>query len=136
MQQQKFLTPTEEAYLNKTKEFTNAQQRYIRCRLKKKLRLLSEQVNSCNVAADERAGCDSWSSLVSDTDLTTMINETEKKKWAECDLNARPPPCQGGILTRLDHRPYIYTAKNLLPQIYVIDPLSRGNALFSLVPQG
>ena len=27
-------------------------------------------------------------------------------KWAGSDLNQRPPPCQGGILTKLDHRPY------------------------------
>jgi hypothetical protein len=26
-------------------------------------------------------------------------------KWAGSDSNQRPPPCQGGILTRLDHRP-------------------------------
>jgi hypothetical protein len=25
--------------------------------------------------------------------------------WAGSDSNQRPPPCQGGILTRLDHRP-------------------------------
>ncbi|MDQ4066577.1 MAG: hypothetical protein M3114_03205 [Thermoproteota archaeon] len=52
------LTPTEQAYLfDNTKDFTNAQQRYIRCRLKKKLRLLGEQLQRCNVAANERAGC-------------------------------------------------------------------------------
>jgi hypothetical protein len=28
-------------------------------------------------------------------------------KWAGSDSNQRPPPCQGGILTRLDHRPFI-----------------------------
>jgi len=53
----KLLTPTEQAYLNNTQEFTNAQKRYIRCRLKKKLRLLGEELHSCNVAANERAGC-------------------------------------------------------------------------------
>ena len=26
-------------------------------------------------------------------------------EWAGSDSNQRPPPCQGGILTRLDHRP-------------------------------
>ncbi len=29
----------------------------------------------------------------------------QKTKWAGSDLNQRPPPCQGGILTKLDHRP-------------------------------
>ena len=54
------LTPQEQAYLfgnNNTKEFTNAQKRYIRCRLKKKLRLLGEELNSCNVAAAEHESC-------------------------------------------------------------------------------
>jgi hypothetical protein len=34
----------------------------------------------------------------------TKVNTT-KAKWAGSDSNQRPPPCQGGILTRLDHRP-------------------------------
>jgi hypothetical protein len=34
-------------------------------------------------------------------------NEEKEKKWAGQDLNSRSPPCQGGILTRLDHRPYV-----------------------------
>jgi hypothetical protein len=38
----RLLSPVEEAYLNGTKDFTKAQQRYIRYRLKKKLRLLDE----------------------------------------------------------------------------------------------
>ena len=28
--------------------------------------------------------------------------------WAGRDLNPRTPPCQGGILTKLDHRPVTY----------------------------
>ena len=28
--------------------------------------------------------------------------------WAGRDLNPRFPPCQGGVLTRLDHRPLNY----------------------------
>ena len=56
-----------------------------------------------------------------------MINEREnKEEWAESDSNQRPPPCQGGILTRLDHRPHIHAGK-FVAQIYVIDPLSCGN---------
>ena len=27
-------------------------------------------------------------------------------EWAGRDLNPRTPPCQGGILTKLDHRPF------------------------------
>ncbi len=44
-----FLSPTEQAFLNGSREFTKAQRRYIRCRLKKKIRLLQEE--SCNAAA-------------------------------------------------------------------------------------
>jgi hypothetical protein len=43
------LTKVEKEYLDGTRQFTKAQQRYIRCRLRKKLRLLNEE--SCNVAA-------------------------------------------------------------------------------------
>ena len=34
-------------------------------------------------------------------------NTIQNTKWAGSDLNQRPPPCQGGILTKLDHRPHI-----------------------------
>ncbi len=43
------LTKVEKEYLDGTRQLTKAQQRYIRCRLRKKLRLLNEE--SCNVAA-------------------------------------------------------------------------------------
>jgi hypothetical protein len=38
----RLLSPTEQAYLNGSRQFSNAQQRYIRLRLKKKLRLMDE----------------------------------------------------------------------------------------------
>ena len=41
-----FLSPIEQAYLNGTRQFTKPQQRYIRYRLNKKLRLLSEELTS------------------------------------------------------------------------------------------
>jgi hypothetical protein len=43
------LSKVEQAYLNGTREFTKPQIRYIKCRLKKKLRRLDEQ--GCNAAA-------------------------------------------------------------------------------------
>src|SRR5687767_13808845 len=43
------LTKVEKEYLDGSRQFTKSQQRYIRCRLRKKLRLLNEE--SCNVAA-------------------------------------------------------------------------------------
>jgi hypothetical protein len=33
------------------------------------------------------------------------IENCAQKEWAGRDLNPRTPPCQGGILTKLDHRP-------------------------------
>jgi hypothetical protein len=48
-----------------------------------------------------------WSSLIGIPDCMAY-NEREKEgEWAGWDLNPRSPPCQGGILTRLDHRPNI-----------------------------
>ena len=36
--------------------------------------------------------------------------------WAGRDLNPRTPPCQGGILTKLDHRPLaLRKHKNFVP---------------------
>ena len=60
-----------------------------------------------------------WSSLVKvplrtwrkseDTESGQAKHESKcnliYRKWAGRDSNTRPPPCQGGILTRLDHRP-------------------------------
>jgi hypothetical protein len=47
----RLLSPVEEAYLNGTRDFTKAQQRYIRYRLKKKLRLLDESRDAAAAAA-------------------------------------------------------------------------------------
>ncbi len=33
--------------------------------------------------------------------------------WARGDLNPGPPPCQGGVLTRLDDGPYHLTTQTL-----------------------
>jgi hypothetical protein len=40
------------------------------------------------------------------TGSNTKIN-AKTAKWAGSDLNQRTPPCQGGILTKLDHRPLV-----------------------------
>jgi hypothetical protein len=41
-------------------------------------------------------------------EIIMKINgKTSLSKWAGSDLNQRTPPCQGGILTKLDHRPLI-----------------------------
>ena len=107
----RLLSPVEQAYLNGSREFTKPQIRYIKCRLKKKLRHLDEK--GCNAAALlqrlEEEG--RWDSLVRIQPPSILLDnerrEEEKEKWAGSELNQRPPPCQGGILTRLDHRPNI-----------------------------
>ena len=48
-----FLSPIEQAYLNGTRQFTKPQQRYIRYRLNKKLRLLSEELTSFGIPKDD-----------------------------------------------------------------------------------
>jgi hypothetical protein len=45
---------------------------------------------------------------------TKKKTATQNTKWAGSDLNQRPPPCQGGILTKLDHRPVIWIIRLLL----------------------
>ena len=36
---------------------------------------------------------------------SSPLSSTQKEKWAGQDLNLRPPPRKGGVLTRLDDRP-------------------------------
>ena len=45
--------------------------------------------------------------LETSTDYGAKDQIKDKEEWAGSELNQRPPPCQGGILTRLDHRPNI-----------------------------
>jgi hypothetical protein len=59
--------------------------------------------------------------IPADVETKTTIKNT---KWAGSDLNQRPPPCQGGILTKLDHRPHIQI--NRLP-------LNRLNIFSSII---
>jgi hypothetical protein len=54
---------------------------------------------------------DGGSSLVRiplDMAAVERVQNGEKIEWADRDSNSRSPPCQGGIITRLDHRPNIY----------------------------
>jgi hypothetical protein len=44
------LSPVEQSYLNGTRQFTKAQQRYIRYRLRKKLRAIDEQCRDAAAA--------------------------------------------------------------------------------------
>ena len=48
------LTKVEKDYLDGTRQFTKAQQRYIRCRLRKKLRLINEESYNIAAALSER----------------------------------------------------------------------------------
>ena len=73
-----------------------------------------------------------WSSLVKITQLTPRNeqgngaihaeNEIKNTKWAGSDLNQRPPPCQGGILTKLDHRPIIPIIRLPLNRLNMFSP--------------
>ena len=76
------LSPTEQAYLNGTQEFTKAQQRYIRCRPKKKLRLLDEEGR--NAAAALQRGCNGLQALggtwTHDLRETKGLHETSENR--------------------------------------------------------
>jgi hypothetical protein len=61
-----------------------------------------------NIAENCKVEDDGLVRIPPQTGLGIIANERIKRsKWAGRDLNPRSPPCQGGILTRLDHRPDI-----------------------------
>jgi hypothetical protein len=111
------LSETEKAYLLNNEQFSKRKQRYLRYRICQKLRRrdAAERGNSSRDAATPRV------SLVRIPPQTWRLNRDEREdainteRWAGSELNQRPPPCQGGILTRLDHRPNIQR-KNSLPK--------------------
>ena len=37
--------------------------------------------------------------------LQHLLDVLEARKWVGADLNCRPPPCQGGVITGLDYQP-------------------------------
>ncbi len=39
------------------------------------------------------------------TDSSPSIVVARNQKWVGADLNRRPPPCQGGVITELDYQP-------------------------------
>jgi hypothetical protein len=95
------LTPVEQAYMNGTRQFTKAQQRYIRCRLKRKLRLVGEELasfgipnDSCNAAAARLQRLDNNNnnkSLVAQPGRARFDNSVNNEiKSPRRDLNARP----------------------------------------------
>jgi hypothetical protein len=135
-----FLTPTEQAYLfDNTREFTNAQQRYIRCRLRKKLRQLGEELERCNVAADKRERCNAmangsigrWDSLVrippnsSSIPLESSNDYTNKGKKIMVGRKGVEPltPAMSRRYPNQARPPAQYTMKKFAAQIYVVDRL-------------
>jgi hypothetical protein len=148
------LSPVEHDFLVGNRQFTKAQQRYIRYRLNKKLKKLTPAelallqdrgfltattttvaaAANSHAAAASRDGCNGWSSLVripSDNGVNQRENKVVGRVGVEPTI-----PAMSRRYPNQARPPALYThCKNLLPQIYVIDPLSRGNALFSLVPQ-
>lgn len=95
----RLLSPVEQAYLDGTREFTKTQQRYIRCRLRKKLRLVNEQ--SCNAAA-RLQHLDAASSLMvaqPGRALATTHDEIDiEKRSLGRDSSPGPLPYQGNAL--------------------------------------
>lgn len=124
-----FLSKAEWNYLTANSEVSGGYGRVIKSRLQKKLEVFVNQelpilvekgyldvTEFCNGSVTENCNReDRGDSLVRIPRQTSRDsledsngNGTKiRKRWAGSELNQRPPPCQGGILTRLDHRPDI-----------------------------
>jgi hypothetical protein len=118
-----FLSKAERDYLTSNRKFDNDYSYTIKSRLVKKLHqfinqelpLLIEKgylTELCKLTDNCKVQQEIGSSLVKIPPQTwrhksnDADNERDKNGgWAGRDLNSRPPPCQGGILTKLDHRP-------------------------------
>jgi hypothetical protein len=87
-----FLSPIEQAYLNGTRQFTKPQQRYIRYRLNKKLRLLSEELTSFGIPKEDLESRDAAAARLLrldnarpqgyETERSLLLRETVEKKPA------------------------------------------------------
>jgi hypothetical protein len=87
-----FLSPVEQAYLNGTRQFTKPQQRYIRYRLNKKLRLLSEELTSFGIPKEDLESRDAAAARLLrldnarpqgyETERSLLLRETVEKKPA------------------------------------------------------
>jgi hypothetical protein len=86
-----FLSPVEQAYLNGTRQFTKPQQRYIRYRLNKKLRLLGEELTSVGIPTDLESRDAAAAQLLRldnarpqgyETERSLLLRETVEKKPA------------------------------------------------------
>ena len=95
----------ERAYLNGTRDFTKAQRRYIKCRLKKKLRLLNEE--SCNAAAMLQR-LDDLRVAQPGRALQEQLTEKDKtlRRSLGRELNPRPLPIRGKSSMLLEE-PYL-----------------------------
>lgn len=83
----KLLSPVEEAYLSGTREFTKSQQRYIRYRLRKKLKLIDE---SRDAAAARLLRLEGGSSLVG-RGVAASNNNNYNERWrGEWDFRSIP----------------------------------------------
>jgi hypothetical protein len=84
------LTRTEVEFFNGTREFTKPQERYIRCRLKKKLRLLDNELQlaecirsdsvAANCSGNVAAGCNGPDKLLGQPGRALAWNEIDKKE--------------------------------------------------------
>jgi hypothetical protein len=124
-----FLSKAEWDYLTSNRQFDDDYSYTIKSRLVKKINQFANQelplliekgylTEFCKLTDNRKVQRREGSSLVrippqaSGDTLEISYNcrdkdEKKEKKWAGSELNQRSPPCQGGILTRLDHRPYI-----------------------------
>ena len=93
------LSPTEKAFLEGSRQFTKAQQRYIRCRLNKKLRLINEesQIAAAALQRSSNTGYGNGLALVAQPGREKVVvfekrdeNSSDNNISPRRDLNARP----------------------------------------------
>lgn len=140
------LTQTERDFLLKRREFTRDQQYYIKSRLVRKIKvlfgtelpLLDERGYLAGGSKDHLAACckiveDRVAWLGYCLTLSLMRGTIERMGRRRFELRT---PAMSRRYPNQARPPALYTLQKFVAQIYVIDPLSRGNALFSLVLQG
>ena len=104
------LTRTDIDWINNKIQLSNGYQRKIKSDIRRKIKIFNEfemplLVKSGFITAT--ANCNNVTTNCNTNYQTnsSSIENCAQIEWAGRDLNPRTPPCQGGILTKLDHRP-------------------------------
>lgn len=103
-----FLSPVEQAYLNGTRQFTKPQQRYIRYRLNKKLRLLSEELTSFGIPKDLESRDAAAAGLLRLDDARPQGYETERSLLLRETVEKKPAALVAQLAERRFRNPSLH----------------------------